>query len=114
MVANASPVLQELLDEELGTDPTTVRGLTNHLPMALVAKEGLGADADELVRFAGAYSTRITALDEPSVDLDARTWSSAIGQRDAAADLRSYFVREVTAVGPDDALRTHLPSLLPG
>jgi len=39
---NTRQVLQELLDEELGTDPTTVRGLTNHLPMALVAKAGLG------------------------------------------------------------------------
>lgn len=45
---NVSPILQELLDEELGTEPTTIRGLTNHLPMALVAKERLGAVPDEL------------------------------------------------------------------
>jgi hypothetical protein len=114
MGQNASPVLQELLDEELGTDPTTVRGLTNHLPMALVAKEGLGADAPELIRFAKAYSTKITALDEPSVRLDDATWESAIGNREAAADLRSYFVRRVAEEGPDEALRTHLPALLPG
>src|SRR5579863_7897764 len=85
MGPSTSPVLQELLDEELGADPTTVQGLTNHLPMALVAKHGLGADADELVRFATAYSTRITSLDEPSVLLDEGTWKSAIGERDAAA-----------------------------
>jgi hypothetical protein len=82
--------------------------------MALVAKEGLGADADELVRFAAAYSTKITALDEPSVHLHARTWTSAIGERDAAADLRRYFVNAVADAGPDEALRAHLPSLLPG
>ena len=106
--------LQELLDEELGADPTTVRGLTNHLPMALVAKVGLGADADELVRFAAAYSTRITALDEPSVRLTESTWRLAIGERDAASDLRSYFVRMVADMGPDEALRAHVPALLPG
>jgi hypothetical protein len=111
---NAGEVLQELLDEELGSDPTTVRGLTNHLPMALVAKVGLGADADELIRFATAYSTRITALEEPSTRLEKNTWRSAIGNYGAAADLRDYFVRQVGEVGPDDTLRTHLPALLPG
>ena len=82
--------------------------------MALVAKEGLGADADELIRFAAAYSSRIIALDEPSTRLDHNTWRSAIGKIDAAADLRSYFVRRVDEVGPDEALRSHLPALIPG
>jgi len=106
--------LQELLDEELGADPTTVRGLTNHLPMALVAKERLGADADELIRFATAYSSRIAPLSDPENRLNEKTWQSAIGQSAAAADLRSYFVRLITEVGTDEALRTHLPALLPG
>src|ERR1700689_4400915 len=109
-----NPALQQLLDEELATDPTTVRGLTNHLPMALVAKERLGADADELVRFATMYSRRITALDEPTTRLDEATWRTAIGERDAAADLRDYFVRRVDDAGTDETLRTHLPALLPG
>jgi hypothetical protein len=111
---NFNPALQQLLDEELATDPTTVRGLTNHLPMALVAKERLGADTDELVRFATMYSRRITALDEPSTRLDEATWQTAIGERDAAADLRDYFVRRVDDTGTDATLRTHLPALLPG
>jgi len=111
---NDNQVLRELLDEELETDPTTVRGLTNHLPMALVAKHGLGADADELIRFAANYSSRITVLDEPSHRLDERSWRSAIGHYDAAADLREYFVRQVNDEGADETLRTHLPALLPG
>jgi len=106
--------LQGLLDDELGSDPTTVRGLTNHLPMALVAKERLGANADELIRFAAAYSTRIAPLPEPEHRLNDKTWHSAIGHGAAGADLRSYFVRLISEVGPDEALRTHLPALLPG
>lgn len=106
--------MQELLDEELGAEPTTVRGLTNHLPMALVAKERLGADADELIRFAAAYSSRIAPLHESENRLDKKTWRSAIGQSAAAADLRSYFGRLITEVGPDEALLSHLPALLPG
>jgi hypothetical protein len=111
---NVNPVLQQLLDEELTTDPTTVRGLTNHLPMALVAKERLGADAEELVRFATMYSRRITVLEEPATRLDEATWQNAIGQRGAAADLRDYFVRRVDETGTDETLRKHLPALLPG
>ncbi|HEY5104756.1 MAG TPA: questin oxidase family protein [Acidimicrobiales bacterium] len=112
--STSNSTLQELLDEELGADSTTIRGLTNHLPMALVAKERLGADADELIRFATAYSSRIAPLSEPENRLNEKTWQSAIGQSAAAADLRSYFVRLLSEVGPDEALRTHLPTLLPG
>jgi hypothetical protein len=82
--------------------------------MALVAKERLGADADELIRFAAAYSTRITPLHESENRLDEENWHLAIGQSSAAADLRNYFVRLVREVGTDEALRTHLPALLPG
>ena len=114
MDRNFNPVLQQLLDEELTTDPTTVRGLTNHLPMALVAKERLGADAEELVRFATMYSRRISVLEEPATRLDEATWQSAIGQRDAAADLRDYFFRRVDEAGTDATLRTHLPALIAG
>jgi hypothetical protein len=82
--------------------------------MALVAKNGLGADAEELQRFATAYSSRITELDQPTTRLDEDTWHSAIGNYDAAADLRDYFVRRVTESGVDETLRSHLPALLPG
>jgi hypothetical protein len=114
MSQSSISTLQALLDDELGSDPTTTRGLTNHLPMALVAKERLGADADELIRFAAAYSQRIAPLPEPANRLNEKTWQSAIGNSAAAADLRSYFVRLISDVGPDEALRTHLPALLPG
>ena len=109
-----SPALQELLNQELGTNPTTVRGLTNHLPMALVAKEALGADDDELIRFATAYASRITWLVEPSNRLTTKTWQTAIGNHAAAAELRSYFLRQVAESGSDETLRTHLPILIPG
>ena len=45
MDESSSFVLQELLGDELASDPTTVRGLTNHLPMALVAKQRLMSKA---------------------------------------------------------------------
>jgi Questin oxidase-like len=107
-------VLSELLDEELGSDPTTARRLTNHLPMALVAKAHLGADDDELRRFATIYARRNVPLASVQHDLDERTWTSAIGQRGASGDLREYFLRRINDSGVDETLRSHLPILLPG
>lgn len=107
-------VLSELLDDELAADPTTARQLTNHLPMALVAKARLGADDAELRRFAINYSQQNVALVPVQHDLNISTWTTAIGQRGASGDLRKYFVRRINEVGIDDTMVVHLPTLLPG
>jgi len=109
-----SPVLQELLGMELATDPTTTRGLTNHLPMALVAKQRLGANDVELKRFAAVYSRRLSPLATARRQLNVENWKTAIGDHDAGAELRSYFARRIAEDGPETALREHLPALLPG
>lgn len=111
---SATVVLQELLGDELASDPTTVRGLTNHLPMALVAKQRLGASGDELRRFAAAYSQRLAPLAAAKEEFDHVTWKSAIGNRGAATELRNYFARYVADNGAEASLRAHLPALLPG
>lgn len=107
-------VLSELLDEELGSDPTTSRHLTNHLPMALVAKSHLGADDVELRRFARIYSRRNVPLAPVQQVLNHTSWAAAIGQRGASGDLRDYFVRCVNDDGVDETMKSHLPALLPG
>jgi hypothetical protein len=109
-----SSVLSELLDEELGSDPTTSRHLTNHLPMALVAKSHLGASDDELRRFATAYSRRNVPLAPLQHELSHSSWTTAIGQRGASGDLRDYFTRCILDNGIDDTMKAHLPALLPG
>ncbi|MBW4078634.1 MAG: questin oxidase family protein [Acidobacteria bacterium] len=114
MDESTSFVLQELLGDELASDPTTVRGLTNHLPMALVAKQRLGASGDELRRFATAYSQRLAPLAAAKEHLDHVTWKTAVGNRGAATELRDYFAHYVANNGVDAALRAHLPALVPG
>lgn len=110
----SSTILDELLGDELTRDPTTNRGLTNHLPMALVAKERLGASDDELVRFARRYDRKLVPLELASAALDGRTWRHTIGRRDASAELRLYFARRVADEGVDQTLTQHLPLLWPG
>ncbi len=114
MVDGDEGTLDQMLDEDLDSDATTSDGLTNHLPMALLAKWRLGADADELRRFRSHYRPRCRQLPGPVRELDRSTWTSAIGQRRAAGDLRRYFSGEVAQRGVDETLRAHLPALLPG
>jgi hypothetical protein len=112
---NSDPtLLGELLDEELTSDPTNSRQLTNHLPMALVAKAGLGADNEELRRFTARYAQRNVPLAPVQHHLDRSTWHRALGQLGASGDLREYFVGRVSDDGVAATLRTHLPDLLPG
>lgn len=114
MDESTSLVLQELLGDELASDPTTLRGLTNHLPMALVAKQRLGASDGELRRFAATYSQRLAPLATAEEHFDHATWTSAIGDRAKSTELRRYFSLDVADNGVDASLRAHLPALLPG
>jgi hypothetical protein len=106
--------LGELIDEELDLDATTSNGLTNHLPMALVAKAGLGASRSELERFMKKYRRRLVATGEVERNLTRATWRSAVGEASAYADLVDYFDREIDEHGTEETVRNHLDALVDG
>jgi hypothetical protein len=106
--------LESLLDEELAFDATTANGLTNHLPMALVAKSGLGASSEELGRFASRYEVRLAPRDAIDTRLTSGTWRSAIGQVGTFEDLCDYFMSAVNDDGPEETVRRHLDALTSG
>jgi hypothetical protein len=110
----SSDSLGQLIDEELDLDATTSNGLTNHLPMALVAKAGLGATRAELERFSAKYRRRLVPTSEAELNLTRSTWRSAIGENDAYADLVDYFDREIDEHGIEEAVRNHLDALADG
>lgn len=107
-------VLESLLEEELSFDATTSRGLTNHLPMALVAKSGLGASNEELRRFANTYRRRLVERGRPAIELTSATWKDAIGVAGAYEDLCEYFMRAVDEAGSEATIRSHLGELMSG
>ena len=107
-------VLDELLDGDLENDPSTVRGLTNHLPMALVAKAALGAPPEELRRFASKYETRLRPRSGANRELTRSTWRRALGEPAAYSDLDDFFGREISARGVDDTVRTYMDELMAG
>lgn len=110
---NATP-LRKLLDDSLLFDATTDRGLTNHLPMALIAKAGLGAAPRELARFARRYARRLVKPGTPRETLSRSNWQSAIGESAAYPELVHFFDGEVTELGIDESVRTYLNDLVPG
>jgi hypothetical protein len=114
MAEDSSTVLRALLDSHLGDGPVTRNQLTNHLPMALVAKERLGADGDELRRFATKYTPRVAPQLAPSESLTAKTWTTALGRSDESGSLLDYFTKSIATNGVDEVMRQHLPALLPG
>jgi len=113
-VSGTGSSLDDLLDESLTFDATTTRGLTNHLPMALVAKAGLGAPVSELRRFSNRYARRLAKVDSCSQDLTKTSWLRAVGLRDAYADLFCFFENEVRETGVEIVIRTYLGHLVPG
>jgi hypothetical protein len=110
----SATALNALLDIELQYNATTTRGLTNHLPMALVAKAGLGASSEELARFADQYRRRLVLSSDASERLTRTTWMSAVGTPHAYPDLVLYFDDEIESHGVTDTFRTHLEPLVGG
>ena len=106
--------LHALLNQELGFEATTGRGLTNHLPMALVAKAGLGAPDEELYRFAADYRDQLVPCSPPSSTLTRRNWQKSIGQSGSFDNFRDYFERQIDQHGIETTVREHLDDLVPG
>lgn len=106
--------LGALLDDELRYDATTTRGLSNHLPMALLALHRLGATDERLESFASAYRRRLRIVGdtEPIGSFDA--WLASRGRTGSYAAARAYFGARIDADGADATLRAHLPQLVDG
>ena len=88
--------LATLLDQELAYDPVTVQDFSDHLPMALVALDRLGASDARLGEFADDYSRRL------------------LPARPETAALRARHEETIARVGIDDAVRAYLPGALSG
>lgn len=85
-----------LLDGALTFDPITRHGLSDHLPMALGALDGLGAPAKRLSDFFNFYAQMLVPV------------------REEVAATRARYERGFERDGVDATLRAHLPRLLPG
>lgn len=111
-------VLHHLLDESLQLGPEYGEGMASHLPMALAALDGLGADEAQMRAFYAHYAPRLErapttgALDV--VDSPTTDWRSLRGRIDAFAALRRHFSAALARDGREAVLRDALPALIDG
>lgn len=85
--------------------------LANHLPMALIALDRLGADADKQGRFFLHYSARLEPVAATAGVADPR---ACLGTGTGFAAVERYFRQRVGQAGSHEVVREWLPVLLPG
>ena len=90
--------------------------LANHLPMALVGLDRLGASGEQMERFAEDYraANGLVATPRPLEALSPRTWTDVLGRREREADARVFFAQRIARHGTAAVLVEALPVLLPG
>ncbi len=113
-------VLHGLLDDSLVHTPEYSAGMASHLPMALAALDGLGADEAQMRRFYASYARRLPrgasadgreVAPAPVVDGD---WQSLRGRIEAFDALRLFFAQAIARRGADAVLRDAVPALADG
>ena len=111
-----SAELASLLDQGLLLEPEYRNGLSNHLPMALVALEGLGADPQRLHGFAAVYVQRLVAMaaTSPLPAWQGEDWLTRRGDPAAYPELRTFFAHWLRRDGKAAVLRAALPALVSG
>jgi Questin oxidase-like len=105
-------VLTTLLDRAQAFAPEYRGDLSNHLPMALVALDSLGADAARMASFFTVASAKLDPVPRPAHAC--KDWSTKRGDLTAFASLRAHFSEAITANGRDATLRQTLPLLVDG
>lgn len=105
-------VLNELLDAGLRYAPEYRGGLSNHLPMALGALQGLGASEARLRRFFDTYVGRLSPA--PGGAAPAQPWTEQLGRPEAYSALQAAMREAIRRDGRDATLRQVLPALWPG
>lgn len=115
-MASTLPSAARLLDTARADSAEFDPWMANHLPMALVILDRLGAPPERLEAFAANYRARepLRPLPEDQGRIDADSWREHLGQRDHEADYRAFFHREIERTGAAAAERMALPVLVPG
>jgi len=116
--AQAAPastqVITRLLENNRHFDAQYRGGLSNHLSMALVALQRLGASDARLVEYSQAYAKRLEPQPHATSPITSATYAANLGTQKRFADYLVLFNDELRRLGHPQLLATYLPSLLPG
>jgi len=106
--------LVEALNSCAAHAPEYGGGLSNHLPMTLVALDRLGADEARLSSFAARYVLRLEPASQAQAWSPGEPWAQRFGQPEAWPAYRSLFAEWIEHEGATDMLGQVLPQLMPG
>ena len=110
--AETPTVLTAVLDRAQAFAPEYRGDLSNHLPMALVALDSLGADAARMESFFTIASAKLDPA--PPLAGACKDWPARRGDLTAFASLRAHFAEAIAVNGRDATLRQTLPLLMDG
>jgi hypothetical protein len=103
----ASPTLKGLLQRGARFSPEYQNGLSNHLPMALIALEGLGARSTRLEAFFDQYAMRL----EPAPPRQLSRTRPQLGDMDAYPEALALIKQRVAHDGLEAVLQQELARL---
>jgi hypothetical protein len=106
--------LNDLLSESKRFSAEYGRQLSNHLPMALIALDRLGASEEQAQKFFNQYSKMLRPQAAVAFQMDASNWITFLGQHEHNSEYREYFLQEFVNKGFESTLKSHLPLLIPG
>jgi hypothetical protein len=109
-----APSLRERLQAARRFDAEYASGLSNHLPMALVALARLGADDDRLRAFEAVYAKRLHAAPPIEPWPAGDPWKQGLGDPRAWPAYRDLFAQWIEAESAAEVLGHVLPGLMQG
>lgn len=107
-------ILAKLLTDAEIYSPEYGGGLCNHLPMALIALDQMGATPSQLNDYQRSHSKWLEKLPTPRGAFTPGAWPFRKANHAAFAELRAEFQRRIAADGWESVLRATLPELAPG
>jgi hypothetical protein len=106
--------LARLLSDGARFAPEYADGLSNHLPMTLVALHRLGADAARMTAWHERYARRLRPAPQADPWPAGDPWPGRLGQLEAWPLYRSLFQQWVDHEGAQEMLAQTVPVLMPG
>ena len=106
--------LAALLGDGARHAPEYAGGLSNHLPMALLALQQLGADASRMTAFHDRYVARLQPASAAQAWPAGDPWPGRLGELSAWPAYRDLFGQWLAHEGGADVLQQVLPVLMPG
>ncbi|MUJ21670.1 questin oxidase family protein [Aliivibrio fischeri] len=107
-------MLNELLERAQCYDvETRVGGITNHLPMTLIALDRLGAPAERLDEYFLSYSEKLKPFQNAACEKDF-SWLKHLGNKDKFNAYLNFYSDQISLLGIKLALSKYINRLIQG